>query len=219
MSIHKEGYVSIVISLLLVLILSYNTFILIPEQYTLFSIPLYAIYLGFGIFILSFFRYPSRTINVGENKILAPADGTIVVIEEIVESEYFNDKRKQLSIFMSPLNVHANWYPIAGEVSYVKYHAGKHLLARNPKSSIENERSTVVIKHKNGEEVLFRQVAGTVARRVVCYSKKGDKAEQGENFGFIKFGSRVDIILPLSAKVLVNMDDKTTALQTVIAEF
>lgn len=219
MTIHKEGHASIVISFLLVLILSYNTFIIFPEDYILFSIPLYAIYLGFWLFIISFFRYPSRTVNVGDNKILAPADGTIVVIEEIIESEYFNDKRKQVSIFMSPLNVHANWYPIAGVVSYVKYHAGKHLLARNPKSSTENERSTVVIKHINGEEVMFRQVAGTVARRVVCYSKAGNKAEQGENFGFIKFGSRVDIILPLSAKVLVKMDDKPKALQTVIAEF
>ena len=219
MRIHKEGHASIVLTLLLVLILSYNTLLIFPEEYGIYSIPLYIIYWAFWGFIISFFRYPKRTINIQDNKIIAPADGTIVVVEEITETEYFKDKRQQVSIFMSPLNVHANWYPISGILTYVKYHAGKHIVANHPKSSTENERTTVVIKHENGEEVLFRQVAGAVARRVVCYSKEGDKAEQGENFGFIKFGSRVDIFLPLSAKVMVNLDDTPVAQQTVIAEF
>ncbi len=219
MRIHKEGHASIVLALLLALILSYNTLLIFPEEYGIYSIPLYIIYWAFWIFIISFFRYPKRTINIQDNKIIAPADGTIVVVEEITETEYFKDKRQQVSIFMSPLNVHANWYPISGILTYVKYHAGKHIVANHPKSSIENERTTVVIKHENGEEILFRQVAGAVARRVVCYSKEGDKAEQGENFGFIKFGSRVDIILPLSAKVMVDLDDTPVAQQTVIAEF
>ena len=120
---------------------------------------------------------------------------------------------------MSPLNVHANWYPISGTVSYQKYHSGKHMVANHPKSSTENERTTVVIKHENGEEILFRQVAGAVARRIVCYPEGGEKAEQGDNYGFIKFGSRVDVILPLSAKINVKMDQKTTGLKTILAEF
>ena len=219
MRIHKEGYASIVITLLFVLILSYNTYLFFPEDYKIYSIILHFIYLGFWGFIISFFRYPKRKINFQDHKIIAPADGTIVVIEEITETEYFNDKRKQVSIFMSPLNVHANWYPISGVLSYVKYHAGKHMVANNPKSSTENERTTVVVKHDNGEEVMFRQVAGAVARRIVCYSEEGQKVKQGDNFGFIKFGSRVDIILPLSAKVMVKLDDKPIAQDTVIAEF
>lgn len=219
MRIHKEGKASIVISLIFIIILSYITFLVIPEKYLTYSIPLYIIYTLFWFFIISFFRFPKRKINFADNKIIAPADGTIVVVEEITETEYFNDKRIQVSIFMSPLNVHANWYPISGIISYIKYHAGKHIVANHPKSSTENERTTVVVKHENGQEVLFRQVAGAVARRIVCYSKEGQKINQGDNFGFIKFGSRVDIILPLSAKIKVNLDDKTVAQQTVIAEF
>jgi len=219
MRIHKEGHASIIITLLLILVLSYNTYLVFPQDYYIYSLPLYLVYILFWGFIISFFRYPKRTVNIQDNKIIAPADGTIVVIEEIIETEYFNDKRKQVSIFMSPLNVHANWYPISGVLSYVKYHAGKHMVANNPKSSTENERTTVVVKHSNGEEIMFRQVAGAVARRIVCYSKKGKDVKQGDNFGFIKFGSRVDIILPISAKILVNLNDKPVAQQTVIAEF
>ncbi len=219
MRIHKEGHASIVLSLLFVLILSYNTFLVFPEEYSIYSIPLYIIYFVFWFFIISFFRYPKRKINLDNHKIIAPADGTIVVIEEITETEYFNDKRIQVSIFMSPLNVHANWYPLSGIVSYVKYHAGKHMVANHPKSSTENERTTVVVKHDNGQEIMFRQVAGAVARRIVCYSQENQKINQGDNFGFIKFGSRVDIILPLTANIKVNLDDKPVAQQTVIAEF
>lgn len=219
MTIHKEGRASIIIALLFVIILSYNTFLMFPEAYLPYSFILYGIYLVFWLFIISFFRYPKRHVNINESQILAPADGKIVVVEEIVESEYFNDKRKQISIFMSPLNVHANWYPISGTVAYQKYHPGKHMVANHPKSSTENERTTVVIKNDKGEEILFRQVAGALARRIVCYSKVGDIAKQGENYGFIKFGSRVDIILPLTAKIKVKMDEKTKAQKTILAEF
>jgi phosphatidylserine decarboxylase len=218
MTIHKEGRASIIITFLFLIVLSYNTFLIFPEDYQAYSFILYAIYLIFWLFIISFFRYPKRLININENQIIAPADGTIVVIEEIEETEYFNDKRKQISIFMSPLNVHANWYPISGTVTYQKYHPGRHMVANHPKSSTENERTTVVVKNENGVEILFRQVAGALARRIVCYTKEGDQAKQGENFGFIKFGSRVDIIVPLNAEIKVNMNDKTTALQTVLAE-
>ncbi len=219
MTIHKEGRASIIVTLLFVIVLSYNTFLFFPQEYFAYSFILYAIYLGFWLFIISFFRYPKRWVHKNENHILAPADGKVVVIEEIEETEYFNDKRIQVSIFMSPLNVHANWYPISGTVSYQKYHPGKHMVASHPKSSTDNERTTVVVKNDNGEEVLFRQVAGAVARRIVCYPKAGEKAEQGGNFGFIKFGSRVDIILPLGTKINVKMDEKTIGKKTILAEF
>jgi len=215
MRIHKEGYLSIILALLLMLLFAYGTSLYLPVAY---AIPFYLIYFIFWAFIVSFFRYPKRSIIKNNQQVIAPADGTIVAIEEIEETEYFKDRRIQVSIFMSPLNVHANWYPISGEVSYMKYHPGKHFIAHKPKSSAENERSTVVVKRKDGVEVMFRQIAGAVARRVVCYSKKGDKAEQGNNMGFIKFGSRVDLILPIGTKINVNIDDKTLAKNTVIAE-
>jgi phosphatidylserine decarboxylase len=141
-----------------------------------------------------------------------------VVIEEVVETEYFKGPRKQVSIFMSPINVHINFNPISGLIKYVKYHPGKYLVAWHPKSSTENERSTVVVEHKNGTEILFRQIAGAMARRIVTYSKEGQKADQGSEFGFIKFGSRVDIFLPLDAKILCQMNDKPVGGETVIAE-
>jgi phosphatidylserine decarboxylase len=170
----------------------------------------------FGL-ILWFFRIPDRIVNTDESKILAPADGKIVVIEKTVETEYFKDERIQVSIFMSPLNVHQNVYPIAGEVTYVRYHKGDYLVAWHPKSSTQNERSTVVIKHKNGTEILVRQIAGAVARRICTYSKVGDKVDQGAEFGFIKFGSRVDLFLPLDAKIECNLEDIPINKQTVIA--
>jgi phosphatidylserine decarboxylase len=170
----------------------------------------------FGL-VLWFFRLPARDINKGENKVLAPADGKVVVIEKTVEPEYFKDERIQVSIFMSPLNVHQNVYPIDGEVIYTKYHKGEYLVAWHPKSSTLNERSTVVIKHKSGKEILVRQIAGAVARRICTYSKVGDQVQQGTEFGFIKFGSRVDIFLPLDAKIDCNINDKPINKQTVIA--
>lgn len=171
----------------------------------------------FAVLVLQFFRNPKRNTVLNANHIIAPADGKVVVIEEVVENEFFNDKRIQVSIFMSPLNVHVNRYPITGEVKYAKYHPGKFLVAWHPKSSIENERTTVVVENETAGPILFRQVAGAVARRIVMYSKKGDKANQGDDMGFIKFGSRIDIFLPLDAKINANIDDVVKGGETVIA--
>lgn len=173
--------------------------------------------LVFFILIVQFFRFPLRRPTKEKDTVIAPADGKVVVIEEITETEYFNDKRRQISIFMSPMNVHVNWYPIKGKVVYSKYHPGKYLVAWHPKSSTENERTTVVIEDEKGRKVLVRQIAGAVARRIVCYSKEGDMADQGDQIGFIKFGSRVDIILPLDAEILIDLEKKTTGSITELA--
>jgi len=170
------------------------------------------------LIILQFFRVPVRTTVKNPKHIIAPADGKVVVIEEVVETEYFKEPRRQVSIFMSPINVHINFNPIAGIVSYFKYHPGKYLVAWHPKSSTDNERTTVVVKHNNGTEVLFRQIAGALARRICWYVKEGQTVEQGSEFGFIKFGSRIDIYLPLDAKILVNLEDRPVGGETVIAE-
>jgi len=164
-----------------------------------------------------FFRVPKRIAPVGEDLVICPADGKVVVIEEVEETEYLKKRCIQISIFMSPLNVHVNWYPVGGDVSYYKYHAGKYLVAWHPKSSTENERSTVVVKRKDGMEVLFRQVAGAVARRIVTYAKEGHKIAGGDQFGFIKFGSRIDIYLPLDADIKVKIDDVVKGKQDIIA--
>ena len=168
--------------------------------------------------ILQFFRNPSFKIVQNDKHVLAPADGKVVVIEDTEETEYFNEKRKQISIFMSPVNVHVNRNPISGVVKFCKYHAGKYLVAWHPKSSTENERTTIVIERPDGVQVLFRQIAGALARRIKWYVNEGDAVEQGAEFGFIKFGSRVDVYLPLDAKVNVNIGDKTKGGRTVIAE-
>lgn len=169
------------------------------------------------VLILQFFRNPKRNTHENPNHIIAPADGKVVVIEEVTEHEYFEDKRIQVSIFMSPLNVHVNRYPITGEVKYAKYHPGKFLVAWHPKSSIENERTTVVVENKTTGPILFRQIAGALARRIVMYSKKEDQAKQGEDMGFIKFGSRIDIFLPLDAKINTKLNDAVRGGETVIA--
>lgn len=169
------------------------------------------------VLILQFFRNPKRNTQENPNHIIAPADGKVVVIEEVTEHEYFEDKRIQVSIFMSPLNVHVNRYPITGEVKYAKYHPGKFLVAWHPKSSIENERTTVVVENKTTGPILFRQIAGALARRIVMYSKKYDQAKQGEDMGFIKFGSRIDIFLPLDAKINTKLNNAVRGGETVIA--
>lgn len=215
--IHREGYKLIAGFFFLLAIINAN----IIE----FGLPLWVIYmflilsLGFWILIIQFFRNPKRITPKNVKHIIAPADGKVVVIEEVEEPEYFKDKRKQVSIFMSPLNVHINRFPVGGTVKYVKYHPGLYLVAWHPKSSTENERTTVVVKTNNNEEVLFRQIAGAVARRIVYYCKEGDHAEQGGEMGFIKFGSRVDIFLPLTAKVNSKLNDVVKGGETVIAEF
>jgi len=216
--IHKEGYPSIILTILVVAIINALTFYF-ASAYPIIIWLGYALSVFLLVTILQFFRNPSRKVIIDENSIVAPADGKVVVIEEVTETEYFNDKRLQISIFMSPINVHANRYPISGIVKYAKYHPGLFLVAWHPKSSTENERTTIVVKHKNGQEVLFRQIAGALARRIVFYTKEGDEAVQGAEFGFIKFGSRVDLLLPPNVKVKVNLEQKVTGNTTVIATF
>jgi len=171
----------------------------------------------FGL-IVQFFRVPNRLLTSHETQVIAPADGKVVVIEETTEGEYFKDRRRQVSIFMSPLNVHVNRNPVSGVVRYFKYFPGKYLVAWHPKSSTENERTTVVIQLANGVEVLLRQIAGAVARRIIWYVKEGQPVKQGEEFGFIKFGSRVDVFLPLDAEIKVKIGEVTRGGVTVIAE-
>lgn len=178
----------------------------------------FAVCLILFFIVLQFFRKPTRKTPINPKHIIAPADGRVVVIEEVVETEYFKEKKIQVSIFMSPLNVHINFNPLSGIISYFKYHPGKYLVAWHPKSSTENERTTVVTKHQNGTEILFRQIAGALARRICWYVKEGQTVTQGEEFGFIKFGSRIDIYLPLGTKILVNLEDKPVGGETVIAE-
>ncbi|MGN6637976.1 MAG: phosphatidylserine decarboxylase family protein, partial [Mucilaginibacter sp.] len=170
------------------------------------------------IIILQFFRSPSFPIQLDEKNVLCPADGKVVVIEETEESEYLKDKRIQISVFMSPVNVHVNRNPIAGVVKYFRYHPGKYLVAWHPKSSTENERTTIVIENSKGVPVLFRQIAGAMARRIVWYVKEGDKVEQGQQFGFIKFGSRVDVFLPLGTKINVGIGEVVKGGRTILAE-
>ncbi len=169
--------------------------------------------------VIWFFRVPSRTVTTDDQHVVSPADGKVVAIEEVLETEYFKDKRIQVSVFMSPLNVHVNYYPISGTTSYYKYHPGKYLVAWHPKSSTENERSTVVVKHAAHGEVLLRQIAGALARRICTYSREGEPAVQGGQFGFIKFGSRVDLLLPRNAVVKVQLGDKVQGSVSVIAQF
>lgn len=170
------------------------------------------------LLVLQFFRNPHVEVRENENHVLAPADGRIVTIEETEESEYLHQRRKQISIFMSPVNVHVNRSPVAGVVSFYRYHAGKYLVAWHPKSSTENERTTLVVKMSNGVEILFRQIAGAVARRIRCYVKEGQPLKQGQEFGFIKFGSRVDVFIPTNARITVSAGDKTIAGKTILAE-
>ena len=173
----------------------------------------------FSILILQFFRNPKRVTPVKSNQVIAPADGKVVVLEETVEHEYFKDKRIQISIFMSPFNVHVNRYPISGEVKFTKYHPGKFLVAWHPKSSTENERTTIVVESEKTGPILLRQIAGAVAKRIILYAKKGEKCSQGDDMGFIKFGSRVDLFLPLDAKINIKMNDIVKGGQTILASF
>jgi phosphatidylserine decarboxylase len=169
--------------------------------------------------VLWFFRVPGRTITTGDDLVISPADGKVVAIEEVMEMEYFKDRRIQVSVFMSPLNVHVNFHPVSGTTSYYKYHPGKYLVAWHPKSSTENERSTVVVKHPKHGEVLFRQIAGALARRIVTYSTAGTPAEQGTEFGFIKFGSRIDLLLPLDVEITAKLGDVVQGSVTPLARF
>lgn len=203
MYIHKEGK-----SWILIFLIIYIAIILIFQN--VFEFLFWPVVILYGIFfalVLNFFRNPVRIIpELNDDLIYAPADGKIVVIEEVEETEFFEDRRKMVSIFMNPLNVHVNRYPCSGKVIYSQYLPGKYLVAWHPKASTENERHTIVIEKADGTKLLIRQIAGAVARRIVCYSKVGESVKQGDDLGFIKFGSRVDIYLPLNAKINVEMN-------------
>lgn len=213
---HKEGFTIIRNTLTALIALNVTTWYFVGEFNWIVYLLIFASVV-FSILVLQFFRNPKRNTVLNPNNIIAPADGKVVVIEEVVEHEFFKDKRIQVSIFMSPLNVHVNRYPISGAVKYAKYHPGKFLVAWHPKSSIENERTTIVVENKTTGPILFRQVAGAVARRIVMYSKAEDIAVQGKDMGFIKFGSRIDLFLPLDAKINANINDVVKGGETVIA--
>jgi len=216
MSIHKEGRTLLFWLLLILVVINFGLNRWIPEQEAVLNVVL-LVSVVFYLLILQFFRNPFITLPNEDKLVFAPADGKVVVIEETTETEYLNDRRKQVSIFMSPVNVHINRSPIAGIVEFFKYHPGKYLVAWHPKSSTENERTTMVISHKSGIKILVRQVAGAVARRIKWYVKEGTQLAQGGEFGFIKFGSRVDLYLPLDAEILVSIGEKTKAGRTPIA--
>ncbi len=217
MKFHKEGYVSLVLVLVFSAIITFIAHYFFP-YFAIAHWFAYALSAFLTIVIVQFFRHPTRQHTKGDNLIIAPADGKVVVIEETTENEYFKDKRLQVSIFMSPINVHVNRYPISGVVSFFKYHPGKFLAAWEPKSSTDNERTTIVVKHKNGTEILFRQIAGALARRIVWYTKQGDIAEQCGEMGFIKFGSRVDLFFPIGTKLNVKIGDVVKGSQSVLGE-
>jgi phosphatidylserine decarboxylase len=213
---HKEGHKIILFTLVFVVIsiLSVDKFI---EIYWLQK-TLEILLLAFLILILQFFRNPKRQTQLNNNQVIAPVDGKVVVIEEVFENEIFNEKRIQVSVFMSPLNVHVTRYPIGGNIVFSKYHPGKYLVAWHPKASEENEHTTVVIKNEVYGKVLYRQIAGAMARRIVNYAKENEKATQGNDSGFIKFGSRVDLFLPLDTTIRVKLNQKVRGGESVIAE-
>ena len=217
MTIHKEGYPSLLITILVLGILNIASFQFI-ENYLIIQNIVLGISVILFLIVLQFFRHPNRNIVQNDKYIIAPADGKVVVIEETTETEFLKDKRIQVSIFMSPINVHVNRFPVGGKVTFSKYHPGLYLVAWHPKSSTENERTTVVIETPSKVSVLMRQIAGALARRIVCYAKEGDNASQGAEMGFIKFGSRVDLFLPLGTKINVNLEQKVRGGETVIAE-
>lgn len=206
MTIHKEGYKSILISAILFAVINLVSFYFISSHLAWLSWLIFIATLVLFLFIISFFRIPRRELTLGSNMVICPADGKVVVIEEVYDEEYFKDKRLQVSIFMSPANVHVNRNPVTGEVVYNQYHKGKYLVAWHPKSSTENERHSVVIRHPKAE-ILVKQIAGALAKRIVNYLSVGQKVEQCAELGFIKFGSRVDVLLPLDAKVSVKLNE------------
>lgn len=218
MKLHKEGFGIIIYTLIIVtaIIVLINYFL--PSQ-TIFHYISYGILGIFLFLIIQFFRVPLFKIELNENAILCPADGKVVVIEEVEENEYFKGKRLQISVFMSPLNVHVNRYPISGLIKYVKYHPGKYLVAWHPKASTENERTTIVVEDSKKREVLTRQIAGALAKRIKYYAKEQQNAIQGDELGFIKFGSRVDLYLPIGTKVAVKINDVVKGGKTILAYF
>lgn len=217
MTLHREGKATITYTLIgLVLLNTISYFFL--KNYIAVQIALIIFSIIFLYIILQFFRSPNRKIFRNEQLVVSPCDGKVVVIEETYEPEYYKEKRLQVSIFMSPFNVHINWYPISGVIKYLKYHKGKYLVAWDPKASTENERSTIVIEKENKVSILVRQIAGALAKRIVYYGTQDMVIKQGAELGFIKFGSRVDLFFPIGTKVLVKIGDKATGNETVIAD-
>ena len=208
MKLHREGFSILLISLFISIVIGITNYLFLSTECQWVFISIEALNVVILFLIVQFFRIPNRFKNYESDQIVCPADGEVVVIEETLETEYFNDKRIQISIFMSPLNVHANYYPINGTVCYQKYHPGKFLVAWHPKSSTENERTTMVIKTADGTEILVRQIAGAMARRICYYNEIGSVAKQGEEFGFIKFGSRIDVFLPLNTSLSIEIGEK-----------
>jgi phosphatidylserine decarboxylase len=216
MRIHREGRTLLFVLLLITVAGIWALDYFFSEQVVVYNTGI-VLLIVFYVLVLQFFRNPIVHVDKNPAHILAPADGKVVVVEETLETEYLHDKRKQISIFMSPVNVHVNRMPAGGVITYCAYHPGKYLVAWHPKSSTENERTTIVVKTHNETEILFRQIAGALARRIKCYVQKGQHLEQGEEFGFIKFGSRVDVFVPLNAEVTVQPGQRTTAGKTIIA--
>ena len=218
MKIHKEGFRTILVCAIVAALVIVPTLLFVIPDYPVIGWITVAAVIILFLFIISFFRIPARTHATGEDLIVAPCDGTVVVIEEVQADEYFKDRRLQLSIFMSPLNVHVNRNPVSGEVMYSEYHKGKYLVAWHPKSSMENERHSVVYKLGN-KEMLVKQIAGALAKRIVNYLKPGDKVEMGEEMGFIKFGSRVDLLLPIGTQVDVKINQKVKGGVTILGKW
>ncbi len=218
MTIHREGYKTIALAAFIFALINLPSFYFISANKLWLSGLIFAVTLFLLLFLISFFRVPNRKLTVGNGLIICPADGKVVVMEEIFDEEYFKDKRLQVSIFMSPANVHQNRNPVSGEVTYNQYHKGKYLVAWNPKSSTENERHSVVIK-SNGREILVKQIAGALAKRIVNYLSVGQEVDQSAEMGFIKFGSRVDVLLPIGTKINVKLNQAVQGGVTVLAEW
>lgn len=217
MTIHKEGtYFLLSVFVLLSFIVLASYFLFKPSGPWMVIISLTAVLVF--VFFVRFFRKPDRPFIPVKNQVVSAADGTVVVVEETMEDEYFHDRRIQVSVFMSVWNVHINWFPVSGNVVYYRYHPGDYIVAKYPKSSLKNERNTIVIRQEDGTEILVRQIAGFVARKISCYCREGDEVTQGEELGFIKFGSRVDIFLPRDARIKVTPGDKVKGKLSVIAE-
>lgn len=216
MTIHREGYTSIAIGTVVFFILNFIFFYFFSASLPILAGTAFFLTLGLLLFLISFFRIPNRLLTLNENAIVAPADGKVVVIEEVIDPEYFHNKRLQVSIFMSPANVHVNRNPISGEVVYNQYHKGKYLVAWHPKSSTENERHSVVIR-KGNVDILVKQIAGALAKRIVNYLQVGQQVNQTAEMGFIKFGSRVDLLLPVGTKINVALNQSVQGGVTIIA--
>ena len=214
MRIHKEGYTILLVSFCVLLALNFVTYIFSHSVFYYFLLPASIL---LALFLLRFFRVPRRATTIEENLVFSPCDGKVVVIEEVFENEFLNTKCIQVSVFMSVWNVHINWFPMKGIIKYFKYHPGEYLVAWHPKASTHNERTTVVIERNDGVSILLRQIAGAVARRIVCYAEQGKEVEQCSEMGFIKFGSRVDIFLPLGSEINVKIDEIVTGNKSIIA--